>query len=287
MGAKYTSVTITGYNASPPPDDGSTSASNQLTWAKHKTKIGDPIKTAVEAINSALVTALDTSSRLITSNDNSVAGDNGKTIVIGSTVTTAVTLTLMDAATAAAGYIVTVANESASVTCTVGRATASNTISAVTSDFSLPPLTAITFVVSPNGTGYSLKSQALSVATQAMQEAGSSITASVTPGRQQYHPSAAKGWCSAGVSGNINAAYNVTSVTDGGAGKATINWTVVFTGSYAMMATALTSTGTSLLTLINSATFSVASSEINTITSTTGALADPDAYSIAAFGDQA
>lgn len=153
MGTKYSSVSISGYNATPPADDGSTAASNQVTWAKHKTKLGDPIKTAVEAINTALVTALDTSARSITSNDSTVAGDNGRTIVIASTVTAAITVTLMDAATAAAGYIVNIVNDS-SVACTIARATASDTISSVTSDYSLPGLTSISFVVSPSASGY-------------------------------------------------------------------------------------------------------------------------------------
>ena len=48
----YTSVSISGYNTSPPPDDGSQTSANQLEWAKHKTKLGDPVKTGVESVNS-------------------------------------------------------------------------------------------------------------------------------------------------------------------------------------------------------------------------------------------
>lgn len=48
----YTSVSISGYNSSPPPDDGSQSSDNQLAWSKHKSKLGDPIKTLSESINS-------------------------------------------------------------------------------------------------------------------------------------------------------------------------------------------------------------------------------------------
>ena len=59
----YTPVTVTGYNSSPPPDNGSTGTDNQLTWAKHKTKLGDPLKTALESVNtnvtSAFATAVD------------------------------------------------------------------------------------------------------------------------------------------------------------------------------------------------------------------------------------
>ena len=39
----YTAVAISGYNSAPPPDDGSQSASNKLEWAKHKTKLTDPL----------------------------------------------------------------------------------------------------------------------------------------------------------------------------------------------------------------------------------------------------
>ena len=55
MMATYTSQAISGYNASPPSDDGSQTSTNEITWSKHKTKLGDPIKTLAEAINTALV----------------------------------------------------------------------------------------------------------------------------------------------------------------------------------------------------------------------------------------
>lgn len=45
------------YNASPPSDDGSAVASNQIDWSKIKGKLGDPVKTFIESVNSALVTA--------------------------------------------------------------------------------------------------------------------------------------------------------------------------------------------------------------------------------------
>lgn len=47
----YTTQTISGYNSSPPPDDGSQTSANKLEWSKHKTKIGDPIKSLAEGIN--------------------------------------------------------------------------------------------------------------------------------------------------------------------------------------------------------------------------------------------
>lgn len=48
----YTSQTVVGYNDSPPPDDGSRTAANALTWDKHITKIGDPLNAHSAAIDS-------------------------------------------------------------------------------------------------------------------------------------------------------------------------------------------------------------------------------------------
>ena len=53
----YSSQSIAGYNTSPPADDGSEVAANKLEWSKHKTKLGDPIKTLSEAINTAVSAA--------------------------------------------------------------------------------------------------------------------------------------------------------------------------------------------------------------------------------------
>ena len=154
MGTKYSSVTISGYNASPPPDDGSTGADNQVTWAKHKDKLGDPVKTAVESINTALVTALDQSSRSITGNDSTLSTDHLKTIEIAATVSTSVvTLSLADAASMANGYIVNVVNRSAYAQ-TISRVTTSNGINGTTTSVPIPSLASICFAVNSGATGY-------------------------------------------------------------------------------------------------------------------------------------
>ena len=108
----------------------------------------------------------------------------------------------------------------------------------------------VTFVLpNSNGTsGYSLITDGSGVtswsnvagggggtaATQAEQEAGSSTTVFTSPGRQQYHPSAAKAWLKyshvAGTPTNA-ASYNVTSLTDNGTGDTTINFTTAFSSS--------------------------------------------------------
>lgn len=58
-GSPYTSQTIAGYNATPPPDDGSQTAANKVEWDKHKTKLTDPIKTLAEAVNTQNVSSFE------------------------------------------------------------------------------------------------------------------------------------------------------------------------------------------------------------------------------------
>lgn len=79
------------------------------------------------------------------------------------------------------------------------------------------------------------------VASQAQMEAGSSTTTLVTPGRQQFHSSASKGWghivYSAGAP-VAEASYNISSVTDTGTGVATPNWGTDFgSADYAAVVT--------------------------------------------------
>lgn len=49
----YTSQSISGYNANPPPDDDTTGSGNQVEWQKHLDKIGDPNKNLSEGIDTA------------------------------------------------------------------------------------------------------------------------------------------------------------------------------------------------------------------------------------------
>lgn len=73
-------------------------------------------------------------------------------------------------------------------------------------------------------------------ATQSDQETSTSTSTYVSPGRQQYHPSAAKVWASVNQTGTqaIRVSYNVSSVTDGGTGVTTLNLTTAFsTADYA------------------------------------------------------
>lgn len=56
----YSEVSITGYNANPPADDGTAVATNEVQWSKHKEKLGDPIKTALETTQTNITSVIDT-----------------------------------------------------------------------------------------------------------------------------------------------------------------------------------------------------------------------------------
>ena len=78
------------------------------------------------------------------------------------------------------------------------------------------------------------KASGFLAATQAEQEAGSSITVGTTPGRQQYHPSAAKAFVSFVGVGTVTifgTPYGVSSITDNAEGDYTVNLTTAFSST--------------------------------------------------------
>ena len=113
--ARYTSQTISGYNSTPPPDDGSTTAANEVKWATHINKIGNPLRTLAQGINSELanfdgkVFPVSTSSQ--STNYTVQASDNGKTILASNTIT----VTLLPAATAGTDFITVIKNAGSGV----------------------------------------------------------------------------------------------------------------------------------------------------------------------------
>ena len=60
-----------------------------------------------------------------------------------------------------------------------------------------------------------------SVATRAEIEGAVTLSRLVTPGRQHYHPGHPKAWAKAGITANLLASYNVTSVSDTAVGRIT------------------------------------------------------------------
>ena len=152
MGTKYPGVTVVGFNAAPPSDDAAQTDANKIKWSYHKTKIGDPLNNAIVAINAALLVTEDISASAKTISYTTVAGDNGKLIEAN---TAAITISLLDAATATAGYTVSVYNGSAAAI-TVGRQTVGNTINGVASNVTLQTKEAATFRINSGITGYEI-----------------------------------------------------------------------------------------------------------------------------------
>jgi hypothetical protein len=160
MGTKYSSQSTSGYNASAPSDDGSATEANKVKWSTIKTKLADVLKTFAEAINTQLVTTLNTSARAVTASDAAAATDHWKTIQVN---TASVTVTLADATTMAAGYIVNVANQS-SGSITVALATATDTIDGTTNATPvLGPKEVREYIVNSVATGYVTKSSRFTI----------------------------------------------------------------------------------------------------------------------------
>lgn len=129
-------------------------------------------------------------------------------------------------------------------------------------------------------------------AAQSDQETGTSTTTYVSPGRQQFHKSAAKAWAYVTVAAGTptltttGGSLNITSITDSGAGVldiaiatdfSTVNWSGV----------AITADSGGVPTVTNAGA-GVRSAGADRITSRLpdGTLTDPSSYSFAGFGDQ-
>lgn len=130
----------------------------------------------------------------------------------------------------------------------------------------------------------------LDIASKSDMETGTSITKVVTPGRAQYHPSAAKAWCfwdfPAGTP-TARASYNVSSITDNGLGDVDIVFDVNMSSADYCVATCTIQgvvTGTRTLTGKNSAGW--ATTEWNGITEEQGVGKDTDSQSAVFFGGQ-
>lgn len=149
MGAKYTATSVSGYNASPPADDGSTSESNKVKWATIKTKLPDPIKTALESIDTKLTAWVDYGPVSVAEATTIAASHNEKFVE----VTSACTMTLTDASTLTAGWMTYIVNASGG-SVTIARATGGDTIDGSAANITLPTTEAIGLVVNAAGNGF-------------------------------------------------------------------------------------------------------------------------------------
>lgn len=109
MGNPFTEVSISGYNSNPPSDDGSQTPENKITWSKVKEKLGDPLKTVVENLNTSANTAFGIVAGGVNVQTDSytiLSTDQNKIVVLtgGSTVT------LLPADEAGTPFLVTIVN---------------------------------------------------------------------------------------------------------------------------------------------------------------------------------
>lgn len=212
MGTKYSSQATSGYNSSPPADDGSTTEANKIKWATIKTKLADVLKTFAEAINTALVTAFDQSCRTVAASDSAAATDHNRTIQV---TTSSVTITLADATTMAAGYIVSVANQS-SGNVSVALATSTDTIDGVTNTTQVIHSKEVRrYIVNTAATGYITASQR-TVPGQIPQNSQSAAYTTVLAdaGRHILHPTADNNARTFTIDSNANVPYAIgTAIT--------------------------------------------------------------------------
>lgn len=135
-------------------------------------------------------------------------------------------------------------------------------------------------------------SSSVSAATQAQQEAASSTTVYVSPGRQQYHPSAAKAWgqitISAGAATAVSS-YNVSSVSNNATGNYSPVYAVNFSsGNYCVTATVNTGNTTAYYFWIIKTAGAANSCQFLSATGTSAIPVQADLdFSFNAFGDQA
>lgn len=254
----FTKPTISGYNASPPPDDGTTGSDNEITWAKHKTKLGDPLNTFASAIADNTETAF--ASTINTGNDQ--ANTVGGTIAY-----TPDLVTIASGAITPSRTQVSIATESAASTDdldTINAGSVNNDAVII-----LRQQTSGDTVVVKHATGniklggdadMSLadgddrlglmydgtnwieifRSPGVSGASQTQMEAATSTAVAATPGTTQYHPGVAKAWLDYDhTAPSTSASYNITSVNDDAAGIFTVTLdTDMSSANYAVFATA-------------------------------------------------
>ena len=128
-------------------------------------------------------------------------------------------------------------------------------------------------------------------ASQADQETGTSTTTVVTPGRQKFHPCASKAWVNIVVAGgapSVAIGYNVTSISDGGVGIFTANFTTSFSSAdYACSATGRATSAENQHVDVSNATAPTASAlQVKCWNASAGSAVDlPNVY-IICFGDQ-
>lgn len=321
MADPFTDVSISSFNANPPPDDGTVSAENEATWANIKSKLADPLKTAIESLNTNVGAAVD---KLVGGGGVSTDG-SGATLTAGiqgkivRQTANGITTTMPDATSVNAPFIFMLLNDgggdntidtqsaqtingNASITVpdqtgalfgtdgsnwfAIGLTPEATTTALgmieLATDAETQALTATDRAVTPSNL-------AAMVPSQAEMETGTSNARFVTPGRQHFHPGHPKAWAKVTVSGgtpSIQQSYNITGISDGGAGILGITIDTDFTSANHWVASVSLADATNRLfaEIISQAAGSM---QVRAYEANSYALTDPEAWHFIACGDQA
>lgn len=206
----------------------------------------------------------------------------------GSAIPTAVSIAgLTSKASPVAADLVMIADSAAS------NAWKQTTVSALASAGSVASLNGQTGALTFNG-GITNSGATFSVdaATQADQETSTSTTKPVTPGRQQFHPSAVKAWVSfTGSTGAVQQSFNLGSLTRNSVGDFTFNFSTSFSAAtYLVQISAENTNATTggIVARIRTGGRATGSVRVQffSLDSPTYSLADPDVGFILCMGDQ-
>ena len=269
----YTTQSISGYNSNPPADDGSAVSDNEVSWSKHKSKLGDPVKTLAESINTELVSAFGkvfaNGTSAISTNTNLGAAQNGKVL----NVTNSPTLTTTAAATLGDGWKCVVFNDGtgtitidpngaevingaltitltaqyqfAIITCDGTKFSAIiNTFIEVLDEDDMSSDSA-TLPPSQQSTKAYVDAAALTQADQAALEAETDENTYVPPDLVKHNPGVAKAWVKfdgTGATGatTTDAEHNISGVNKDSTGTYTISWDTDFSSAdYSVQATVM------------------------------------------------
>jgi len=212
-----------------------------------------------------------------------VTDDRGKLLTLNNASAVAVTLPQAGTAGFKNSYRLHVKNIGA------GTVTITPTTSTIDGGATLVLATNESAIIFSDGTNYFTTGIGLAVASQAEMEAGTSNTVIVTPGVQEFHQSACKGWVRFNGTGTvaIDASYNVTSITDNGTGSYTINWATNFSSAnHSFTALADDIGGVTAIVHIQITDPTAGAAGINTRKNIDNAVGDCTIVCVMAFGDQ-
>lgn len=169
--------------------------------------------------------------------------------------------------------------------------TASTTEPSTSGDISKPVYVAdstTTALLSIESRGYVVGTLPAAEASQADMEAGSSTTTFVSPGKVQYHPSAAKAWAlfNTVTTTTLTKSYNVTSLTDNGTGDTTVTFTTAFSSAdYAVVTSHQVPSASSINTNMISSSSAPTTTTVRLVV-VGSAFYDTARNCVACFGDQ-